>query len=78
MICFPCFNFQKHKILRINVAFFDRIFHAGGPNMSDEARLIFYVSFRLPDADANSLGSDSAHSMRTELRGRFKLGDFRR
>ena len=52
-----------------------RCHHCGGPNRSDKPRALFYVTFRHPDADARALGNAAAHTMREELRGRFRLGE---
>merc|ERR1712196_690078 len=55
-----------------------RLLHAGGANLSDELRALFYVTFRHPEADAVALGNEDAHSIRPEYVGRFSLGQIRK
>ena len=53
-----------------------RLLHCGGPN-GGETRVLFYVTFRHPDADADDLGNADAHSMCPDVRRRrLRLGDF--
>lgn len=55
-----------------------RVVHCGGPNDA-ATRVLFYVTFRHPDADADDLGNDVAHSIVSDLKARhLTLGDFRR
>lgn len=51
-----------------------RVLHCGGPNTSDELRVMFYLTFRRGAADGQELGNDEAHSIHARYRGRFNLG----
>jgi len=53
-----------------------RVLHWGGANCSDKTRALLYVTFRDPSADVSALGVEQ-HSIRKELSGRIRLGDFR-
>ena len=50
------------------------MFDIGGPNRSDELRVLFYLTFRRNGADGEELGNDEAHSIHQGYRGRFTLG----
>jgi hypothetical protein len=51
-----------------------RVLHCGGPNTSDELRVMFYLTFRRNGADGQELANDEAHSIHARYRGRFNLG----
>jgi len=51
-----------------------RVLHCGGPNRSDELRILFYLTFRRRGADGEELANDEAHSIHQGYRGRFTLG----
>eukprot|EP00966_Prymnesium_polylepis_P262313 6059061-Prymnesium_polylepis.1 len=57
------------------VLYDSRCLHCGGANRADQPRALFYVTFRHPEADARALGNEAAHTMRAELRGRYRLGE---
>eukprot|EP00967_Tisochrysis_lutea_P089089 scaffold126678_cov31-Tisochrysis_lutea.AAC.4 len=52
-----------------------RILHCGGPNSSQEMRVMFYLTFRCATADGDELANEEAHSILSRYRGRFLLRD---
>lgn len=58
-----------------------RLLHGGSasadnavvPAVSDGVRVLFYVTFKRADADADELGNDEAYSLLSNYRGRFTL-----
>mmetsp|Transcript_33358 Transcript_33358/g.64352 ORF Transcript_33358/g.64352 Transcript_33358/m.64352 type:complete len:368 (-) Transcript_33358:295-1398(-) len=56
-----------------------RLLHAGGRNRAQTTRVLFYVTFRHPDAAAivDDAVNEEAHSILPKYRGKLKLGQLR-
>lgn len=55
-----------------------RLLHAGGANDSDEVRVLFYLTFKRADADAEQLANEEAYSLLSRYRGKFRLAQLRK
>lgn len=58
------------------VVYDSRVLHCGGANKSEKTRALMYLTFRPPAVDPKGLGVEQ-HSIRAELVGQYRLGDFR-